>query len=205
MDCGTLNIIHLEKNKERRTSFLKQIIEHKIPASVWPGIIAELPWTGISRAYKQVVTEAKKNELPYCIIADDDFNLTCTESWQLFLNDMPEDFDLYFGGISGGAVDEFETGKNIRLVSDWSGTFFFAIHQRFYDIFLAADEMKNIDRWLGNGIGSNGLETIKEKLGREPVYKVRYPIICTCIDSVSDNSGKFMEHRKYFYPYQIQK
>jgi len=198
MDCSTLNIIHLDKNKDRRASFLKQIIEHKIPASVWPGIIAELPWTGISRAYKQVVQEAKNSNLPYVLIADDDFLLSCAQSWQLFFRDMPAEFDLYFGGISGGVIEDCET--NIKQVTNWSGTFFFAVHSRFYDVFLAADEMKNIDRWFG----INGLEQIEKSLGRKPVYKVRYPFICTCIDGISDNSGQFMKHQKYFLPYEIQ-
>ena len=203
MDKKTLNIIHLDKNKNRRASFMKQIIEYKINATVWPGIIADLPWKGISQAYKQVVQDAKNSNLPYCIIADDDFSLTCPESWQLFISNMPNDFDIYLAGVSGGVVGEIETEPNVRLVSDWSGTFFFAIHQRFYDIFLNADENKNIDRWLANGIGDNGFEKIKTLLGRNPVYKIRYPMVSICIDSVSDNSGKFMDHAVCFLPYEI--
>lgn len=205
VDKDTINIIHLDKNKERRASFMKQIIEHKLPASVWPGIIVKgKPWTGISRAYKQVVQYAKNSNLPYCIIADDDFLLSCPESYQLFLRDMPSEFDLYMGGISGGTVDEkFNNLKEpfAKHISFWSGTFFFAVHERFYDVFLSADEDKNIDRWFG----TKALDEIEKALGRKPVYKVRYPFICTCIDGISDNSGKFMEHRKYFLPYQIQK
>lgn len=204
VDQQTLNIVHLESRKDRRASFMKQIIEQKIHASVWPGIIAELPWTGISRAYKQIVQYAKNSNLPYCLIADDDFLLSCPESYQLFLRDMPQDFDMYMGGISGGTVDENWNNvkePNVKHISHWSGTFLFAVHERFYDIFLSADETKNIDRWLG----TNALEQIENELGRKPVYKVRYPFICTCIDGISDNSGQFMEHQKYFLPYQIQK
>ena len=204
MNQKKLNIIHLDYRKERRASFMKQIIEYKISACIWPGIKAELPWTGISRAYKQVVQYAKNNNLPFVILADDDFLLSCPESYQLFLGDMPEDFDIWLGGASGGTVDEnFNNVKepNAKYISHWSGTFFFAVHERFYDCFLSADETKNIDRWLG----TNALEQIENELGRKPVYKVRYPFICTCIDGISDNSGKFMAHNRYFLPYQIQK
>lgn len=199
----TLNIIHLDRRKDRRASFMKQIIEYKINASVWPGIIVEgKPFTGISRAYKKVVEFAKNSNMPYVIIADDDFSLTCPESWSLFLNDMPKNFDLYFGGISGGVIDEqwnYLNEPNVKRVSNWSGTFFFAVHERFYDTFLAADEDRNIDRWFG----INGLDSIEKALDRKPVYKVRYPLICECIDGISDNSGKMMHHAKYFLPYKV--
>jgi len=196
----TLNIIHLAKRQDRRISFMRQIIEHKIPAQIWPGIIVPgKPWTGISQAYKQVVANAKDSNLPYCIIADDDFELTHPDSWALFLENKPEDFDLYFAGISGGNVEEGFSEPNVKRVTNWSGTFLFAVHQRFYDTFLAADEDKNIDRWFG----INGLDSIEKSLGRKPVYKVRYPLVCGCIDGVSDNSGKVMEHRKFFLPYEI--
>lgn len=193
VDKNTLNIIHLSHQKERRASFMKQIIQHGISASVWPGIVVEgKPQTGISKAYKQVVEFAKNSNLPYCLIADDDFNLTHADSWKLFLEDIPGEFDLYHAGISGGEIVEWNylNEPNIKHINNWSGTFLFAIHERFYDVFLSADEEKNIDRWLA----FSGMDEIEKQLGRKPVYKVRYPMVCTCIDSVSDNSGKFMKH-----------
>lgn len=197
-----LNIVHLDNRQDRRISFMRQIFEHKIHAQVWPGIKAEKPWTGISRAFKQVVLHAKNSNLPFCVIAEDDFNLTHTDSWKLFLEDRPLDFDLYFGGISGGVVEEdwnYVNEPNVKPVTNSSGMFLFAVHERFYDTFLAADEDKEIDRWFG----IKGYEAIENALGRKPVYKVRWPLICTCIDGMSDNSGKFMWHDRFFLPYQV--
>lgn len=198
-----LNIINLDSRKDRRASFMKQVLQHSIDATVWPGIVVKgKPFTGISQAYKQVVRHAKEQGLEYVILADDDFLLTTDDSWQYFLRHIPEhDWDIFLGGISGGNIIEPKNPEEHCTAEQWSGTFFFAVHKRFYDCFLMADENKNIDRWL-SGIG---LVEIEKILGRKPVYKVCNPLPVICMDSHSDNSGKFMEHKNYFAPYKLLK
>jgi hypothetical protein len=209
-----LNIIHLNKELfdpnsdlyneaiSRNENILLQTSGQNVAVgfNVWPGIIVQgLPYTGISRSYKQVVQDAKNKGLEYVAIADDDFTFTSRNSWMIFKNNIPSDFDVYLAGISGGVVDEQTTE-----VHNWSGTFLFIVHSRFYDVFLAADEAKNIDRWLSG----SGLENIEQQLGRKPIYKVCYPIVAICKDGISynskgeDGSPLMMKHDKYFDQYK---
>lgn len=199
-----LNIIHLKKEQfptgplhtesmRREHNMKAMAFEHKIPIAVWDGIIVKgLPHTGISRSHKQIVQHAKDNKLKLALIAEDDFKLTCPVSWRFFTENIPDYFDIYLGGISAGKVNEEE-----RTVSGWSGLFLYAIHARFYDVFLSAPEELNIDRWL-SGVG---LQDIEDKLGRKPVYKLCYPIASITSDGVSYKSGEHVSHEHWFRGY----
>lgn len=218
-----LNIIHLPKDQfpvgrlrteamSREHHIKAQAFEHKFlfdgptnwsaTSGVWNGIIdKELPWRGISKSHKQIVQWAKECRLPFVIIAEDDFKLQ-PGGWEVFLKNMPMNFDIYLAGISGGVIGEKECRlciDNVRPVSNWSGLFLYCVHNRFYDTFLAADETKNIDRWL-SGIG---LPEIEKLLDRKPVYKVCYPMAAITRDGVSFKSGQYVNHAKHFKGYQV--
>jgi len=200
-----LNIIHLPQDQfpvgslrteamSRELNFKSQAYEHKFTYGVWDGIVVKgLPHTGISKSHKQIVQHAKDNGLSCCFLAEDDFKLQ-PGGWKVFTDSMPDEFDIYLAGVSGGDVDE-ET----KTVSTWSGLFLYCVHHRFYDVFLAADETKNIDRWLSG----TGLPEIEKLLGRKPVYKVCYPMAAITRDGVSYKSGEFVKHQKFFKGYQV--
>ncbi len=188
-----INIIHLPEREDRRQSYLTQMNQQVARFRVWYGFRDPISWKGISRSHKQIVQFAKNTNAEYCVIAEDDVLFTSKNSWETFLKNMPLDFDLYLGGISGGNPNK-ETG----VIEDrnFSGLFFYAIHKRFYESFLAADENKNIDRWLSSPVA---MEVIEKKIGRLPKYVVCYPMIAICIDGVSDNSGKEVKHEFSMY------
>lgn len=189
-----VNVINLVHRTDRLELFKKQADEIGFNYKVWYGMeVTNKPFTGISRSHKQVVEFAKNTCLEYCIIAEDDVSILSKKAWQYYLDNMPEDYDLYLSTISGGVVDE-KTGT----VSDWSGMILYTVHQRFYDAFLKADEEQNIDRWLS----CKGLDEIERVLGRLPVYKICYPIAAICVDGFSDNSNKEVSHDQYFYAYK---
>jgi hypothetical protein len=154
-------------------------------------VVAGKPFTGICRSHKMIVEFAKNTGMPYVIIGEDDIKFTHPNSWQNYLDRMPEEFDIYLGTVSGGRIEE-------GTVADWSGMILYTVHSRFYDVFLAADENKNIDRWL-SGVG---LSEVERRLGRPPVYKICYPIVATCFDGFSDNSKKEIVHKDYFAAYE---
>lgn len=210
-----INIIHLHPDQfpvgplrteamSREHHIKAQAFEHKFlfdgptnwseTSGVWNGIIdKELPWRGISKSHKQIVQWAKECRLPFVFIAEDDFKLQ-PGGWKYFTETMPDDFDIYLAGISGGNVNE-----QTKEVTGWSGLFLYCVHNRFYDAFLAADETKNIDRWLSG----TGLPEIEKLLGRKPVYKVCYPMAAITRDGVSFKSGEFVNHLKYWKSYQV--
>ena len=191
-----LNLLHTIERADRLQSFMEQMNQQTIPFKVWHGFTDNLPFKAISRSHKQIVEYAKNSNLPSITIAENDILFTSPKSWATYLKQMPEDFDLYLGSISGGNVDE-----KTKTADQWSGLILYTVHQRFYDAFLAADEMKNIDRWL-SGLG---LEEIEKLLGRKPVYKVCYPLPAICIDGLSGNSGKMVEHENCFAAYRLLK
>jgi len=194
MIVPTLNIVHLVERTDRRNFLLKQMYEYKIPFKIWYGFkVQGKPFTGISRSHKQIIDFAKNNGLQAITVAEDDIQFTCPKSWKHYLENMPEDYDIYLGSVSGGVVDEAA-----GTVAGWSGMILYTVHQRFYDAFLKADENKNIDRWL-SGVG---MEEIERMLGRPPVYKICYPIAAICVDGFSDNSGKEVKHEDYFKAYK---
>ena len=174
-------------------TLLPQLLSMKIPYKVWYGMrVEKKPFTGISRSHKMIVEFAKNTGMPYVIIAEDDILFTCKDAWKHYIENMPAEFDLYLGTVSGGRIDE-----KSKTVSDWSGMILYTISARFYDTFLAADENKNIDRYL-SGVG---LQETERRLGRPPVYKICYPIVATCTDGYSDNSAKEINHDQYFAAY----
>jgi len=191
MNIPVINILHLQEREDRVQNYLDQMNGQMAPFRVWLGFTDVTPWKAISRGHKQIVSYAKDQGHEFCIIAEDDINFTSKKSWATYVKKRPKDYDMYFGGISGGEVNE-KTG----LIKDvFSGMFLYTIHQRFYDCFLAADEEKNIDRWLSG----TGLDKVEKMLGRKPVYKVCYPIVATCIDGFSDNSKKIVDHETNFF------
>lgn len=189
-----LCIIHNKKRIERRQSFMEQAADFGIKYKVFDAVENnEFPYKGISEAHRLVVKYAKDNRLKSCWIAEDDILFTCKESLRYFLANEPEIYSLYFGGVSGGDLNE-ET----KIVTNFSGLFFYKVHESFYDAFLSADPDKQLDRWLG----FHGIEKIEKILGRKPVYKVCYPMPVICFDGFSDNSKKIMVHEKYFKAYK---
>lgn len=206
MIIPVLNIIHVSKDNfhpqsamftealKRDHNITAQAHRHKFTYGVWDGIRNEgMPFKGISQSHKQIVQHAKDNGLDMCFIAEDDFQLMDDNSWTQFMCSLPQFFDLFMAGISGGKVNE-ET----KEVTGFSGLFLYCIHSRFYDVFLSADEEKNIDRWLSG----TGLNDIEKALGRRPIYKVCYPMAAITYDGLSLKSGEYVQHDKYFSAYK---
>ena len=93
--------------------------------------------------------KTKKKEV---IICEDDIVFTKPNSFRLFIQDKPDDYDLYLGGVSG-------------ISSHFTGLFFYMIHERFYKTFLKADENLNLDyalKGLGTFVIHNPLLAITE-------------------------------------------
>jgi hypothetical protein len=139
------------------------------------------------------VVWAKKHQLPEVLIVEDDFLLTHRTSIERFMENKPFEYDLYLGGISGGEVKE----ENGEVLTQFSGLFFYMVHERFYDCFLEADESLHIDYYIGLP-----QPKVIQKLGRKPIIKCCYPMIAITTDGVSDNTGLQVSHDKFFRRYK---
>lgn len=165
--------------EERALSIVKQSKQHKFAVRFWPGNTDEKVFRAgnISRAFKQIVRFAKENNLPMATIAEDDMVLVSPGAWKYYVDNLPDDFDIYSGGVYSAQIQEN------RIMNGYSGNTLITVHKRFYDFFLSASEDPqglaggHLDRWLGN-------------FAFEKKYIVCIPFVVKQIGGYSDNHRK---------------
>lgn len=186
-----VNIISLPHRTDRLRTAIAQCEQGGMDYKVWKGIKIEgNPAKGISQAHKQIVRWAKKRDLPEVFIVEDDFMLTNPRSFEYFLENKPEEYDIYLGGVSGGEM------KDGFIITQFSGLFFYMVKSCFYDAFLEADESMHIDMYVGLP-----QQSITQKLGRRQIIKCCNPMVAVTTDGVSDNSGQLFVGSIFFRRY----
>jgi hypothetical protein len=141
-----LHIIHLRERKDRAQLLYNELIEQNISHyRIWDGIIfEENPKVAIAKAHKQIVEWASRQNLPSVTIAEDDVKFTAKNAFDFFLNNEPNEFDLYPGGITYGTINPDNS------VNDFAAAHLYKVNQHFYDTFLSLPEKDDIDRTLAN-------------------------------------------------------
>lgn len=174
----TLNIIHLSHRVDRRIQLQKQLENQDISDFIfWEGCYdKEKPSRGIAKAHQQIVAWAANNSLNDILIAEDDIEFTGKNAFHYFLQNEPQDYDLYLGGISYGKIKEDYT------VDDFAGTHLYKIRKRFFERFNSLSGQKDIDRDLAN----------KGK------YVVCNPMIAIQSDGFSDNTKEYRNNKVFF-------
>lgn len=138
-----VNILTLHESLHRRDALVPRLVEEGITYRFHYGEVDRMiPFRGISRSHKAIVQMAKYNNEPMSCIMEDDVLFTSPGSWRHFLDNIPNDFDIYLGGVSNGLLQEDNS------VADFRGLFLYIIHERFYDTFLSLNEANNIDAEL---------------------------------------------------------
>lgn len=138
-----INIIHLSRRTDRYQSLMQQLASQNIKDyQLWEGIEHQNVWTGISRAFKNIVRDAKEKELPMVMIAEDDIVFTDKDSMKYFLENMPSYFDMYIASYYSG-LETYD-----HRIERYRGNTLVVVHSKFYDKFLALPEDKNIDSAL---------------------------------------------------------
>lgn len=177
-----LNILHLERRKDRMDSLLKQLSEQEISFfSIHEAIDQKVNTKqAITIGHKRIIQEAKNNNKPNCIIAEDDLVFTAKGAWNYFLSQIPEDYDLFCGVIYAGTVNE----EN-RILNGMSATqTLYSVHERFYDFFLSQPDDVHIDRNFGN-------------YAFDKKYYVCNPMCVKQSGGFSDNMRKEMRYTVY--------
>lgn len=177
-----LNILHLEKRKDRMDSLLKQLSEQEISFySIHEAIDQKVNTKqAITIGHKRIIQEAKNNNKPNCIVAEDDLIFTAKGAWNYFLSQIPEDYDLFCGVIYAGTVNEGN-----RILNGMSATHtLYSIHERFYDFVLSQPDNEHIDIGLGN-------------YAFDKKYYVCNPFACLQSGGFSDNLRKEMYYDVY--------
>lgn len=173
-----LNIIHLKHRRDRMLLFQQQISEQGIKNyKIWEGIkIDNNPKKGIAMAHKQIVEWAGNQNLSSIIVAEDDIQFTASGAYKYFLENEPESYDLYLGGIVYGKLNSDNS------INEFSGLTLYMINQRFYETFLSIPETLDLDRALAN----------------RGEYIVCNPFVAIQHDGYSDNHSKYMKYDRYY-------
>lgn len=139
------NVIHLSHRNDRELSIKKEGQEQGIYLKFWEGIENRTDRKmGICQSHKKIVADAKENGYSYCAIIEDDAKFFASNSWEYFLDMMPQDFDIFFSMIYVGEIN-----NEHRIVSVFSGMTCYIVAERFYDFFLSLPDSCHIDRELG--------------------------------------------------------
>lgn len=186
-------VIHNIHNLQRKESIIQEMAFQGLrlnkdyvlfPAEMYRG----KPCTGISRSHKKCIQIAKKRDLPYVIIIEDDIMFLHKEAlikFQKYRQDLPKGWDIYLGGMYDGTP--VPINENVAVVKDKiSGLHLYMVHQNFYDKFLEADEAANLDWWLSIEAKAN-------------IY-LAYPMLALQHEFYSDNAKKVLN-----YNYGIEK
>jgi hypothetical protein len=171
-----VNIIHLPEREDRLELLQKEIDAQGLTVVYWPGVKDPLNrvFVGISQAHKQIVRDAKAKKLPMVCIAEDDLYFFAPGAWQYFLDNIPTDFDIYLGVVFHGLNEDNTT-------DDWCGMGLYIVNERFYDTFLAANEVNHLDR----------------ALARKGRFVVCDPMICSQRAGFSDNKKHWDSYDRY--------
>lgn len=165
--------------EERILSICKQSKEHGFAVKFWEGVVDKRGgFYGINQSFKNIVAWAKEQKLKYVFIGEDDLTFSSPGAWQYFLDNMPEEFDIYSGGIYSGHVE------NGRILTGYSGNTLIVVHENFYDTFLAIRPDNHLDRELG-------------MMAHKKNFRIVEPFVVYQIQGYSDNHRRETKHESY--------
>ncbi|GEM65672.1 hypothetical protein SF1_36540 [Sphingobacterium faecium NBRC 15299] len=133
--------IHIQNEFEKRNEFDFRIVsatQHNIGA------------IGLWKTMRNIIEQAKMENYDYILICEDDHQFTDNYNESLFIKTIHDanklQADLLLGGVSY-FEDAVELDKGLFWLNKFTGTQFFIIYKRFFDIFLniTLNDDDNID------------------------------------------------------------
>lgn len=178
MVLNMLNILHLPERYDREKILLDHLKEMGIGDYTIVSGYRDKHNTkkSIHLGHRKIIQDAKDNNLPYVIVAEDDITFFDIGAYEFYLSKTPQSYDIYFGMIMVGQIDK----ESNRIISQCSGMTLYTVHERFYDFFLSMDENTHIDREL-------------TKYHEKFELLVCPQFVCTQNSSKSNNSHRCMD------------
>lgn len=161
--------------EERVLSICQQSKDHGFAVRFWEGEYTPQAFYGITASFKKIVRWAKENNLPMVTIGEDDLLFTAPGAWQYYLDNLPNEFDIYSGGIYSGQI------KDGKIVNGYSGNTLITVHEKFYDFFLSVRDDYHLDRTLGT-------------FAFEKNYRIVEPFVVIQLSGFSDNHRRGTNH-----------
>lgn len=181
-----INVISLDRRSDRRQSLVKHLEPFGCLYRFWSAVDKNIPlrFYNITASHKMIVADAKQNGYEVCLIAEDDLRFSCPGALQYFIDNTPDSYDMYFGMIYTGNI------ADRRITHGFTGLQFYAIHEKFYDTFLSADDKRHLDQWLG------------ERCHEFDLY-VCEPFICASESGHSDNFNRYWKFEEDKLPRKL--
>lgn len=153
-------IINLEKRGDRRSYIEREFSgRSEFDVQIVRAIVDDIPSRGLYSTVMEVIQKAKKDQLPFVLICEDDHQFTVNYDRHDFLSSIrylnEEGADMFLGGLSW--FDFFTEKKNSYYrIHSFTGTQFMIIYARFYEVLLRAKfpDYNTIDRWRNYRIAS---------------------------------------------------
>lgn len=148
MDKPTLNVIYDERRFEKYEPLVAQFEKYGIDYRIRPCVLIDDVVKSINASHKMIVREAKEKGLKEVYIGEDDLMFTCDDSWNYFLKNKPDNFDIYIGGTY--FIDAPENWKPPLIkVKYYVGNHLIVVHEKYYDTFLSVPDNEHIDMAQG--------------------------------------------------------
>lgn len=143
---------------------------------------------GCGLSHLKIIKMAKQNNWDKVIVIEDDceFNVNSNETFSKSMKDLPEDCDIFLGGVSKLRVKQKINNTDLFELKKFNGTHFIMYNKSVYDKVLEYKQ-GDIDRVLSVMIKTHAIK----------IYTCN-PMIAIQVDGVSDILGKYMNHTRKF-------
>lgn len=131
-----INVIYDNRWSNDHERLIKEFEIQKVDFKFWDAVrLTESVVKSINASHKMIVRWAKENNQSECIIAEQDLMFTSPYSWEYFMEQKPNEFDIYLWGsyiipLSNNCICGFHL---------------YIIHSKFYDQFLSVPDDVHID------------------------------------------------------------
>lgn len=184
-------LIHDSQRKDRRDLFRKELEEQGI--DLYELVPADKstnnPVKNISRAHKECIRRAQKEDLPMCVVMEDDVLFPCPGAYNEFLRlseILPTEITTAKWDMLIAGSYDYQLYHNIYKsgplvpIKRFSGLHCYLVRQKFYDQFLQAPEGRNLDKTLAGNIW------------------MTYPMMALQHDGYSDNKKRTTNYNQQY-------
>lgn len=147
----TANVIHNRKRTDRYELITGEALTQGFGIKWFDAVIPPFgvpPKTAISQAHKNVIRWAKQEGIKRVLVMEDDVKFTHPKALQYFLDNTPDEFDIYLGGACWRKPIP---DSGVLKIFCWMHLYI--VDERFYDTFLSVRENTDIENALA-GLGT---------------------------------------------------
>ena len=200
MNLENIFYINLEKRSDRKDHVEKEL--KKIGwnnYTIFNAIKNKNGKLGCSLSHLKIIQDAKKNNLPYVVIIEDDIKFTNPELFQKMLKiflDEKIDYDVYLiaGNLRGRS---YRIRESILKVEKSFTTTGYIVNSHYYDKMIEniSEGIKNLIKEPNNGYFA--IDTYLMKLQEKDNWYISYPRTVTQNPDYSDIENKNVNYNNY--------